>query len=188
MRCVRSVLSLSSMDVSMIIEELAREADVWSPEAEWRATTHVRFAGTPTMAVTVEMDVVLRNEFERMLKTRCKLNVKIVLSNHDPQPIHPINASLVVSCSHTGRSAAGTQAEYPDGTVRFMTPGGAIEDVPLPPLADGINKEKKLRLAFKKMFIIMVTEGFIMPGDDQVKHVGFASNSFMPMDNFMVMF
>ena len=83
------------------------------------------------MAVTVEMDVWLRDQFERMLKMRCKLNVKIVLNNHDPQPITPLTASLVVSCSHAGTSAAGKRSEYPDGTVRFMTPGGAIEDVPL---------------------------------------------------------
>ena len=39
--------------------------------------------------------------------------------------------ACIGACSHAGTSAAGTRSEYPDGTVRFMTPGGAIEDVPL---------------------------------------------------------
>jgi hypothetical protein len=34
------------------------------------------------------------------------------------------------------------------------------------------------------MFIIMVTEGFLMPGDDEVKHIGFAP-SVVEEDSYM---
>ena len=174
-----------SNDVSMIIDAMARAREVaeWNPEVDWRLTTHVRFAGTLTMPVTVEMDLWLRDQFERMLKSTWKLNVKIVLNNNEaqPSPQHPVTATLVVSSSHGGTSKGGRQAEYPDGAVRFVTPTGAtIQDVPLnegqfqsSSTWTGVNKEKKLRLAFKKMFIIMLTGGFLMPEDDQVKRVGF---------------
>lgn len=171
-----------SDDVSMIIDAMARAREVaeWNPEADWRVTTHVRFAGTQTMPVTVEMDVWLRDQFENMLKSNWKLNVKIVLNNMEPQPTSgvPVTATLMVCPCYVGTSKGGRHAEYPDGAVRFMTPTGAtIQDVPLREGQfqwwTGVNKEKKLRLAFKKMFIIMLTEGFLMPEDDQVKRVGF---------------
>ena len=73
---------------------------------------------------------------------------------------------------------------YPDGAIRFANPPtpGLTDHVLItgtewPISWDGVSKEMKLRLAFKTMFIHMVRDGFVMPGeaDDQVMRITFTN-------------
>ena len=153
--------------------------DMWTPHQEWRSTVQVRFAGThASQFISVEMDVVLRDQFEWWCKTEWKNDVKVILNGGQP-----------LSAQHTGVIAASFQVSqnnyatsYNSGCIRFFSAtDGSITDtmsVEPPPgnfTWDGVPKEAKLRIAFKTLFTHMIRDGFIMPGvaGNEVKHITF---------------
>ena len=155
--------------------------NMWTPHQEWRSTVQVRFAGThASQFISVEMDVVLRDQFERWCKSMWKNDVKVILNGGQPlsaQHTGVIAASFEVSCNNFA-------ASYNNGFIRFVSAtDGSVKDTmsvePPPGNAnwDGVPKEAKLRIAFKTLFIHMVREGFIMPGaaNNEVKHIAFTA-------------
>ena len=68
---------------------------------------------------------------------------------------------------------------YPEGNVRFFTATGELVDILTIGSSGqdwgGFKKDKKMRLAFKTMFISMVRNGFVLPGaaHDDVKRFDF---------------
>jgi hypothetical protein len=165
------------MDVAqLIVQQLVNERGV---NDEWDATVNMAFPGNPqTFAVKVDMDTVLLTQFERLAKQRWKNHVKVTLNGG--ATLHPQHVGPIVATFNTTFGGAG--ATYPDGPIRFANPATpALTDHVLitapgwPVSWDGVPKEMKLRLAFKTMFIHMVRDGFVMPGeaDDQVMRITF---------------
>ena len=169
-------------DVGIIVAS----TPMWDPYAEWRISTQVRFAGSVFhMPVFVEMDIVLQMQFERYCKSTWKNHVKVVLNGNAPlHPQHDGHISISMAVSGASNSAC-----YPNDNVRFVDRqtdqvSMIVESVTMPPPPngwDGVPKEKKLRIAFKTLFIRMVQDGFIMPGDHwtEVKHVVTSNEGLM---------
>ena len=164
------------MDVAqLIVQQLVNERGV---NDEWDATVHMAFPGSPqSFAVKVDMDTVLLTQFERLAKQRWRNHVKVILNGG--AVLHPQHVGPIVATFNT--TAGGAGVTYPDGAIRFANPATpALTDHVLitgPVIWDGVSKEMKLRLAFKTMFIHMVRDGFVMPGeaDDQVMRITFTN-------------
>ena len=162
------------MDVAqLIVQQLVNE---WDVNNEWHATVNMAFPGSPqSIAVKVEMDTVLLTQFERLAKQRWRNHVKVTLNGG--AALHPQHNGPIVATFNTTFGGAGVT--YPDGAIRFANPAtpALTDHVHITGPWDGVSKEMKLRLAFKTMFIHMVRDGFVMPGeaDDQVMRIIFTN-------------
>ena len=167
------------MDVAqLIVQQLVNE---WVANDDWHAMVNMAFPGSPqSFAVKVDMDTVLLTQFERLAKQRWRNHVKVILNGG--AVLHPQHVGPIVATFNT--TAGGAGVTYPDGAIRFANPPtpGLTDHVLItgtewPISWDGVSKEMKLRLAFKTMFIHMVRDGFVMPGeaDDQVMRITFTN-------------
>lgn len=147
----------------------------WTAFDEWTSTVTMAVTGGPqTITVSVEMDIVLLAQLDRLCKKEWKNDLKVVLNGGaslNPQHQGPIKAQFVVS----GLDGLAT---YPNGNVRFFNPGtGVFTDHIFIECGtfswDNIPKETKTRRAFKAMFIRMVRDGFLMPSQEFLQIITF---------------